>query len=267
MQTADLPAASVTAKPAGKTRRIAFRTLSGLMGTYTGFVLMGVPTFVAGWFWLPDDLGSPDGVLILHSVWIGLTLTVAYLAALRKPADRPALWWQTALPTLGLILLGGVVGGVADAFFYVLFGVATALLWALHPARARLLRPQTRVSVVLLPAACLLAAGYLPYAVGLAVEQHGLDDMVTIDPIMVAVSALCVVSSALIAALGIPGSRLTAWCAGLGSLWFGLASLVHAADPHTLAAPWAYAAALGGVAFIVAAEWERYRLNGDSKSY
>jgi hypothetical protein len=75
--------------------------------------------------------------------------------------------------------------------------------------------------------------------------------------------AFGIVLTALLAALRINGWRFTAWCAGLGAVAYGIASIVfHRFPGTTFAYPasegvgWGLVAVGAGLAFIALSEWE-----------
>jgi hypothetical protein len=145
--------------------------------------------------------------------------------------------------------------------------VALAILVAVHPAGTALMRGKGSLSPVLaLPA----VAGAIPLTwfaltaaklqrTGFPSDPHVKESHWTIMASM----ALAIVLVALLSSMKLPGWRISAWCAGAGAFFYGLASVVFATFPGTSVpyagsegVSWGLVAIVGGLVFIAAAEWE-----------
>jgi hypothetical protein len=224
--------------------------------------------------WIDSDSGGIHRVHELaFGVLYGVITTTAFVAMAVRPAANLAAWYQVLA-----VALAGLVAGLiaADPGYLVLPGslvVAAAILLALHPSRAVLLHPRPRPSVAM---AVVAAAGAVPLVgFGLAMaalQRHGLqaDPHVNMDHwVNMAAMAFGLVLVGLLAASGIRGWRVTAWCAGLGVAVYGLSSIVFhrypGSDvpyPGSEGVAWGLAAMIGGAVFIAVAEWEARRATG-----
>ncbi|MCA1726496.1 MAG: hypothetical protein LC722_02225 [Actinobacteria bacterium] len=83
------------------------------------------------------------------------------------------------------------------------------------------------------------------------VEEHHWAAMATM--------AVALVLVALLSSLRMPGWRLSARCAAIGTMVFGLASVVYPNYPGSAGDVWGIAALIGGAVFLGVAEWEARR--------
>jgi hypothetical protein len=261
-------ASSETVSSRRNGRRIAFAVASGIFaaGAFLGLLGFGI---VIAWF---DT--SEGGIHRVHDIGFGVLfgaiLTAAYLAMTRRPERKVSAFFQV-LATAAAALIAVLAS--ADGR-YLLFGAvvtaSAAILLALHPARAELIRPRGNASPVL---AAFVLVGSIPLVwfgltmarlqrTGLPADPHVANDHWANMSAM----AFGLVLTGLLASAGMRGWRLTAWCAGLGTAVYGLASLVFDRFPGTSVrypgsegVSWGLAAVIGGFAFIAVAEWEARR--------
>ena len=248
----------------GSGRRIAFSIASGVFaaGAFGGLFGLGL---VIGWF----D-GSEGGIHRVHDVGFGVVygiiLTVAFAAMTWRADRRISALYQIA-GTAAAALIAALAS--ADAR-YLVFGLAVAtaaaILLALHPTRAEVLRPAANPSPAL---AALAFVGSVPLVwFGLTMarlQRTGLpaDPHVQMDHwATMAAMAFGLALTGLLASARLRGWRLTAWCAGLGAATYGLASMVFHRFPGTSVPypgsegiDWGAAAVAGGLVFLAAAEW------------
>jgi hypothetical protein len=260
--------ASETGSSSRRVRRIAFAVASAIfaVGAFGGLLGFSV---IIGWF---DN--SDGGIHRVHDIGFGVIygviLTVACLALTRRPDRKTSAFFQILAAAVAAL-----VAALASADSrYLLFGIvvtaSAAILLALNPARAEVLRPTMSPSGLL---ATVALAGSVPLVwfgltmAGLQRTGPPADPHVKNDHwANMAAMAFALVLVGLLASARMRGWRLTAWCAGLGAAIFGLASIVFHRFPGTNGAypgsegiGWGLAATLGGLAFIAVAEWETRR--------
>ena len=249
-------------------RRIAFTVASALLaaGAFGGLLGFGV---IIGWF-DNDDGGIHRVHDIGFGVLYGVILTAACLAMTRRPDRKASAFFQVLATAVAALI---AVLASADSR-YLLFGIvviaSAAILLALHPARAEVLRPTMSPSGLL---ATVALAGSVPLVwfgltmarlqrTGLPADPHVKNDHWA----NMAAMAFALVLVGLLASARMRGWRLTARSAGLGAALYGLASIVFHRFPGTSAPypgsegiAWGLAAMIGGIAFIAVAEWEARR--------
>jgi len=247
-------------------RRVAFRVLSALLAAGALGGLFGIG-LVVGWF----DTGE-GGIHRVHDIGFGVLygviLTGALLALVWRPERNISAFVQVVVTAVAALLAAAVSADGSYLFLGVTVIIAAAILLAFHPARRAVIRPSPHLSPVL---ALLAAAGAVPL-VGFALTAARLqrtgppaDPHVSMDHwANMAAMAFGIVLAGLLASGRLRGWRITAWCAGLGAVVYGLASLVFDRFPGTSipypgseGAAWGVVAMVGGVVFIAAAEWQR----------
>jgi len=247
-------------------RTIAFRVLTGLFAIGSLIGLFGIGLIVG---WIDTEEGKIHRVHdIGFGVLAGAIMTVGFLAQLRHPERKvSALYQVVAAGVAGLI--GGLMASDVSfgMFFLVLAVLSVGILLLLHPARAELRRQRARVSSVL---AGLAALGAIPLVwLALTMARFQRDGLPT-DPhvkeshwTLMAAMAIAIVLVAFLASARLPGWRITAWSAGAGAFFYGLASAVFATFPGTdspyagsKGTGWGIVAMAGGLLFIAVAEWE-----------
>jgi hypothetical protein len=254
--------------PSGAARRYAFTILTILFGVASFGGLFGVG-IVIGWY---DT--TEGGIHRVHDlgfgILFGVILTTAFFAMARKPERKPSLFLQVVGVAVASLLAGAVALAVGYVVIGIIVAVAAAILLALHPDRGSVLQPKLQPSPVL---GVLALTGSVPlvwYALTTAgLQRNGLTGDPHVDQghwVTMSAMAFGLALTGLLASARIPGWRLTAWCAGVGVAVFGLASIVFHELPGTTVpyagsegVAWGIVALLGGLAFVVAAEWEARR--------
>jgi hypothetical protein len=246
-------------------------------------LLTPVPFLILGWF---VQLGPGETSHRVHEIAFGalfLLPLVGLVVQLRRPETKIAPMYQVVIPLLVTIFVV-VLAGQPDPSM-ALFLVVPLLLVLLHPARARLLRPQFSFSPVLLALALAAAIPLLFFAVDqLRVSAEAgqiaprvfdsLPEDATDAQVERAMQkaasgealealehyghwsamgafAISIVASALIAASRMPGWRFTAWSAAAVVAVYGAASLVFPEDASAQGGLWGVLAILWAGAFVV----------------
>jgi hypothetical protein len=247
-------------------RLLAFRVLASLFaaGAFGGLFGIGL---VIGWF--DTDEGKIHRVHdIGFGVLAGLFLTVAYMAQLHKPERKLSLRYQIVAAAIASLIAGLMASDPGTGLFFSLIPLASlAVLVAVHPAGMSLMRGQRSLSA---PLAILAVLGAIPLIwfalttsrlqrTGIRTDPHVQAGHWTIMTAML----LAILLVAALSSLMFNGWRMTAWCAGAGAFFYGLASTVFATFPGTSVpypgskgTGWGLAAMVGGLLFIAAAEWE-----------
>ena len=250
-----------------RARSIGFRVTNLVFAAGALGGLFGIGLVIG---WTETDEGGIHRVHdIGFGVLYGVLLTVAFVAMAWKPEQLTA-FFQVLVVALAA-LIGGLVS--ADASYLVLavaVGVAAAILLALHPARAELIHPAAKPSPVIGAFVLVASIPLVWFGLTMARLQRAgppYDPHVSMDHwATMAAVAFGLVLAGLLAASGIRGWRLAAWCAGLGAAFYGLASIVFRRFPGTdIPYPgsegigWGLVALIGGLAFIAVSEWEAHR--------
>lgn len=249
-------------------RRIAFTISTFLLASGAAGGLFGIG-IVIGWF-DPDEGGIHRVHDIGFGVLYGVLLTVAFLAMIRRPATKPAAFFQVVVTALAALIAGLISVDQSYLIIALAVGAGAAILLALHPARAELFHPASKPSPVM--GGFVLAASVPLVWFGLTMarlQRAGppSDPHVSMDHwANMAAMAFGLIFAGLLASLRIRGWRLTAWCAGLGAAAYGLASIVFQRFPGTSVRypgsegiGWGLVALIGGLAFIAVSEWEARR--------
>lgn len=198
-----------------------------------------------------------------HNVVVASLLLVlsgpAAIAVARSPgrSTRP-------LTVLAAVAIAGALTMVLSLTldpFTLPFVVLTGVLWALRPREERPF-PGGRASVLVL---VLVLAGAVPlvaYALGqaeLSRIDRSSEHAEFYHWVETSFYAAAILLLGLLTAQRPAQFRLAAWTGGLALAILGGASLLLSDYPSALDGPWAWAALLGSVAFVAAAEWERRR--------
>jgi hypothetical protein len=254
-----------TAPPKSSRRRTAFTIATAIFAAAAAGGLFGIGLFI-GWF-DNEDAGIHRVHNVGFGVLFGLILTTAFVFMTRRPETKPSAYFQVVV-----VAAAAVVGGIVSADGgYVPIGVfvavAAAVLLALHPARDVLLHPVTHPSPVMLAFVAIGSVPLISFALSTARLQRlgpSSDPHVSMNHwANTSAMAFAIVLTGLLAALRMNGWRFTAWCAGLGAVVYGVASIVfHRFPGTTVAYPasegvgWGVVAVAAGLAFIALAEWE-----------
>ncbi len=247
-----------------KARKYAFRGLVILFSLFllAMFNLVFLMIVVS---WLPDpaylalinDLEAADLVHRLHDSVLPVlawSILIGTVVQLRRPEDRVAPLLMVLVVPVSFVFIELATGTFTVASNAPLL-VPLVLIALLHP-RARELARIPRLNG-LMAALSAAAAAWIPFAY----RQAQLQRLAAPGDVhaemehwsRMAVFALLLIVWALIGASDYRGWRLTAWVAGLGSIWYGLQSLLFPVA-SAAALPWALAAVGWGVAYIFVAE-------------
>jgi hypothetical protein len=240
---------------------MAFLILAGVLGVALALPLFGWPSLVLGWFETGDRLAHRVHDLG-HGIWAGIFLAVGYLSQLRAPERRIAGFQQVCLALAAEAIAAAL--SVDEFLLFILgFGLLTAALGWLHPAREQVFARGPGLSLPLLILAIAAAIPLTLYAFDMAeLQRTGLPGDSHVEErhwLTMAGVALSIWLVAGLAAFRTPGWRIPAWSAGLGAAVFGVASMVFPAYPGSVGSEWGLASLLGGVAFVALAEWVRRR--------
>jgi hypothetical protein len=233
-------------------RVIAFRVVAWLFAlAMGGFGLL----FAIGSMTDPEE-----DLHAIHNVGGLAGYAVVLAAGLALAGWRP----RSQIAAFQAAAAGAVAAGVAGLLGGDLLSgasaaplVVVAILVALHPARAEVLRVG-RPSVPLLALTALALVPSVAYALtqtslqrhAVAGDPHGDMDHYS----GAGATVLILVLAALVASLGSRGSRVVAWLVGVGAVLHGVASLAYAGHVSALDTPWAWLSVAWGVAFVVAGE-------------
>jgi hypothetical protein len=202
------------------------------------------------------DFEPPHHVHVVTHEIVSATVIACVLSQLIAPRRFVAAAQQ--------LLLIFVIGWLFDALTLRLSGIGVIMLLAvaaaaLHPARDEVFCFTGRFRLALAILSVLAAIPLTIFSLGQAANQR--DD---VDPVhamlghweWVATLAAVIFLFGLLAALGTRGSRIPAWSAGLGAIFFGVGSLMYSGEASSLGTTWSIVAIAGGVIFIAVAEWE-----------
>lgn len=263
----------VTGKPAQgeatKSSRVRKRLFQGLTVLFSLFLLVSfnLVYLMIVVSWLPDadylaiigDLEAADLVHRVHDSILPVTAWTLLLGTalqLRRPQDRvaPLLMALTVPVALTSIHL---LTGTFDLQFTAISLVPLLLIALLHPRARGLLRVR-RLDGPMAVLTGIAAVAWIRFATAQAQLQRlaipGDTHAEMEHWSRMAAFALFVVLWGVIGASDRPGWRLVAWVAGLASAWYGVQSLLFSAAASAASAPWALAAILWAVVYIVATE-------------
>jgi hypothetical protein len=251
-----------------RVRRIAFTIacVIGAAGAFGGLLGIGL---VIGWF---DN--TDGGIHRVHNIGFGvlygILLTTAFIAMAWRPHRSVSAFFQAAAVSAAGLIAVLVSADARYLFFVIIVAIMAAILLALHPDRTAVLRPMLHPRPLL---GALAVAGAVPLVTfgltmarlqrsGLPADPHVKNDHWA----NMAAMAFGLVLAGFLAASGMRGWRLTAWCAGLGVAIYGIASIVFRHFPGTTTPypgseglGWGLGAVVGGAVFIALAEWEAKR--------
>lgn len=250
-----------------RARRIAFVACVGVVTTTLGIGLFGLTTLVLGWF--EGDNGPAIPVTDLgYGALVGILITAGLLVQLRAPERKIAGVQQATLGVLALLITAPLAADDQNVVPGLIFLAAVGIVVALHPARREFLRPGRGFSPALAGVAGLGAIPLIGYALSMAAQArelagppHHVQRLTTM-----ASMAIAVVLTGLLSAFQTRGWKITAWCTGAAAVVFGLASVVFPNYRGSEGRGWGALAIGGGLLFIVLAEWQARRLDGDYRA-
>jgi hypothetical protein len=242
--------------PVSSGRRTAFRVVAIVMSVAA--VVFGLVTAVFG---IVDE---EQEIHALHNTVVASLLLIltapSTIAAARDP-DR-ATGPLVHLSAVGIAGLSTMLVSLTPDPFTLPVIVLVGVLWVLLPTRERAF-PPGRPSPILLLLVAAAAVPLIAYALSQS-ELQRTDDTSEhaeffhwVETSFYAVASLLL---GLLAALRPAVYRLSAWCAGVAVTVVGVASLALQDYASALRTPWAWAALVGGLAFLAAGELERRRL-------
>lgn len=252
--------ATIAVPPVSRQRRLAFTALAALLVVLFGIMFFGLTSLAIGWF---EDLEGVAGPVteIGYGALVGLILTVGVASQLRHPERKIAGLQQAALVIPSLAAGSLLARDTQNLEPLVIVVPALALLWALHPARAALLRPAIRISPPLVAIALLGAVPLVAYALAmgaaaqeLAGPPHHVQRLSTMAALAVGIEL-----TALLAALHTPGWRIPTWSVATALIVFGVASILFPHHPAAVGSAWGGLAIGCGLLFAAVAEWEATR--------
>ncbi len=252
------------AQPMTRTRRYAFRGLVVVMAALA-IVLFWVALAFPVVAWMPDSvldelLGTAGaGIHRIHAVGfsVQLWLMVGGIALqLHRPRRKVAVVWMVGFAFAISTVIEIVIGTFdpSELVFLILFAI---LAW-IHPGDLQ--RRPHPVRGRLVPVAWLGATGMVVFAwiqLGLQMSGGAGNPHVALGHYGgMAAAGLMVAAAALIAATDAPGARIVAWFAGLGTVFYGIASAVYPGHASSLGTGWGVAAAIWGAVFVLVSEYE-----------
>lgn len=242
---------------AGPARRLAFFVWAAILSLLFGIGFFGLTVLFIGWFEKPYGVSTPVSELS-HGALGGIIITFGLLVQLRRPEGKIAGVQQAVLGILALIITAVVAGRQEPLTMSLLFLAAVAILVALHPARREFFRLGAGLSVAPAAVATVAAIPVVVYAVSMLAQArqfvgppHHADRFAEM-----AAAVIAIVAVGMLAALKTQGWRITAWSAGAAATVVGLASIAFPAAPGAVGRGWGAVAALAGILFVFAAEWE-----------
>ncbi len=251
--------------PASRPRRVAFTVLAALLVVVYGVAFFGLTTLAIGWFERREGVSGPV-TEIGYGALVGLILTVGVASQLRHPERKIAGLQQAALIIPSLAGGSLLARDTQNLEPLVLIVPLLALLWALHPARAELLHPSTRISPLLVAIALIGAVPLITYALAMGAQAqqlagppHHIQRLSTMAALAVGIEL-----AALLAALHTPGWRIPTWSVATALIVFGVASVLFPEHPAAVGRAWGALAIGGGLLFVTVAELEARRLEAGS---
>jgi hypothetical protein len=225
--------------------------------------LFGIAVIFA---WFDTDEGSIHRVHDMgFGVLFGVILTTGLLVQNWRPERKVSAFYQTLDVALALAIAGalatkgdGVLGAVVILAGYV-------ILFALHPYRSALLRPEREgFSIVMLGLTVLGAVPLTWFALTTArLQRNGL----SLDPhvkqdhwLLMSAMAIAIVLVAFLSSFKFRGWRISAWSASAGLFLYGLISTVYPHKAGSEGTGWGIMAMAGALLFFAAAEWEARRV-------
>ena len=243
-------------------KRIAFKVVAGVFALAAFLGLFGIAVIFA---WFDTDEGSIHRVHDMgFGVLFGVILTTGLLVQNWRPERKVSAFYQILDVALAMAIAGalatkgdGVLGGVVILAGYI-------ILFALHPYRSALLRPEREgFSPVMLGLTIVGAVPLIGFALTTArLQRNGL----SLDPhvkqdhwLLMSAMAIAIVLVAFLSSFKFRGWRISAWSASAGLFLYGLISTVYPHKAGSEGTGWGIVAMAGGIVFAAAAAWEARR--------
>ena len=221
-----------------------------------------------GLFTIVFGLVGPDQEIhAVHNAVVAsllIVLTAPPMVAVARAPER-AIRPLVILATLAVAGLAAMALALTPDPFILPVLVLIGVLWLLAPSREGAI-PPGRPSLVMLAFVLAGAVLLVPYAIdnaGLQRTDHTSDHAAFFHWVETSFTALGIVLVGLVAALRPHAFRMATWCAGLALAIIGAASVLFGQHASALAAPWSWAALVGGLTFIGVGEWEARRSSRD----
>jgi hypothetical protein len=245
--------------PVSRARRVAFLTWASVLSAATGIGLFGVTSLVLAWF-EGDDPAIPVTDLG-YGALVGIIITTGILVQVRGPERKIAGVQQALLGAAALLISAPLASDPQNLTPGLVMLAALGILVVLHPARRELAGPGSGLSVPLASIAGLGAIPLVGYALAMAAQARDLvgpPHHVQRLSTMVAM-AIAIILVALLASFRTRGWRVSAWCAGVAAIVFGLASIAFPIHMGSAGRGWGALIVGGGALFIFTAEWQASR--------
>jgi hypothetical protein len=195
---------------------------------------------------------------IVASLLLVLT-TPAVIAVARHPDD--ALRPLVILAAIGIAGLATMVVALTPDPFTLPFVVLIGVVWFLVPSRQGIV-PAGRLSALMLVLVAIAAVPLFAYGIDNAALQrgdHSSEHAAFYHWVESSFYAVSVVLLGFLGALRPASFRLATWCGGLALAILGVASLLFPSLASAIEGPFAWAALIGGAAFVAIGEWEARR--------
>ena len=242
-----------SARREGRGRGLAFRIVAGILGV--GGIVFSLP------FAIVSFVDDSEAIHRLHNVAFtalyGVLLGVALVASAWRPERNVSAFFVAVASGIA-----GAIAGLASEDFIsgVWFSapIAIVVMWLLHPARSRLLRP----SDIDVPTLVLSLLALVPAIAFLLTESELQRTGSAADPHWelhhysgMAAAALALPLCGFAASFRESGRRLGAWLVGISSLLLGGGSLVLSDYAGAFDALWAWLTLAWGIAVIAVVEF------------
>jgi MFS family permease len=199
-----------------------------------------------------------------HNVVVASLLLIVSAPAAIAIARDPERSGRALMVLSAVAVAGAVTMILALTFdpFTAPFVILSGVLWVLRPDRTRPF-PSGRVSPLLI---VLVLAAVVPlgaYALGqaeLSRIDRSSEHAEFFHWVETSFFAAAILLLGLLASIRPAAYRLAAWCGGLALAIVGLASVLLPEYASAMDPLWGWAALVGGVVFVAAAEWEGRRL-------
>lgn len=238
-------------------RYTAFRVIAWIMAVSA--IAFGIVTAGTGIAVEDMRIHSFHNVVVA-SLLLVISAPAAVAAARQARHPLPGLMQLTVIGLAGVATMA--LGLALDPFTlpFIVFGGVLWVLWLRRPERDPY--PHDRPSVVLLVLVLLAAVPLTMWALDNA-ELQRIDEVSEHAELLHWVEtsfyAIAVLLLGVLAAMRPRAFRMSAWSAGIGLAIVGGASLALPDYASALQSPWAAIALVGGIVFVLAAEWEARR--------